>query len=184
MVFGYELKIPKDRVAVLIGKNGETKKELEEQTNTKITIDSGTGEVVVDGEDALKLYAVKEIITAIGRGFNPEYARLLLKPDYSLEIVNITEYAGTQKSLIRLRGRVIGQEGKSRKYIEHLTGVFIVVYGKTIGMLGEHQRVLLAKRAIEQLLKGSPHGNVFKWLETKLKTLSAREILDTNTLEG
>jgi len=180
MVFGYELKIPKDRVAVLIGKQGETKKELEEQTNTKITIDSGTGEVVIEGEDALKLYAAKEVITAIGRGFNPEYARLLLKQDYSLEIVNITDFAGTQKSLVRLRGRVIGQEGKSRRYIEQLTGTYMVIYGKTIGIIGEHQRVLLAKRAIEQLLKGSPHGNVFKWLELKLKTLRSREILEHN----
>ena len=31
MVFAYEIKIPKSRIAVLIGKAGSTKKELEEK---------------------------------------------------------------------------------------------------------------------------------------------------------
>ena len=34
----YELKIPKQRVAVLVGKNGTTKKKIEELTDTKIKV--------------------------------------------------------------------------------------------------------------------------------------------------
>ena len=33
--YSYELKIPKDRVAVLIGKDGEVKKSIEEDTKSK-----------------------------------------------------------------------------------------------------------------------------------------------------
>ena len=33
--YNYELKIPQERVAVLIGKNGETKKEIEKLTESK-----------------------------------------------------------------------------------------------------------------------------------------------------
>ena len=72
--FSYELKIPKERVAVLIGKKGEIKKQIEQATNTKLKIDSKEGDVEISGEDALKLYATREIIRAIGRGFNPEIA--------------------------------------------------------------------------------------------------------------
>jgi len=45
------------------------------------------GDVFVKGEDALGLYSTREIIKAIGRGFNPETAKLLLKQDYSFELV-------------------------------------------------------------------------------------------------
>ena len=34
--YSYELKIPKDRVAVLIGKKGKIKKDIGEATNSKI----------------------------------------------------------------------------------------------------------------------------------------------------
>jgi len=38
--YSYELKIPKDRVAVLIGTDGEIKKKIEVETKTQIKIDS------------------------------------------------------------------------------------------------------------------------------------------------
>ena len=72
---------------------------------------------------------------------------------------------------MRLKGRVIGQEGKSRAYIENFTETDVVVYGKTIGIIGEVERVAMAKQAIEMLLEGSPHGNVYKWLENKKREL-------------
>ncbi|MCX6707311.1 MAG: KH domain-containing protein [Candidatus Woesearchaeota archaeon] len=43
MEYSYDIKIPKDRVAVLIGKKGEVKKEIEECTKSKIKIDSKEG---------------------------------------------------------------------------------------------------------------------------------------------
>jgi len=65
MKYSYELKIPKDRVAVLIGKSGEVKKELEGLTKTEMEIDSKEGDITVSGEDALGLYSAREIIKAI-----------------------------------------------------------------------------------------------------------------------
>jgi len=50
MDYNLELKIPKERVAVLIGKNGEVKKELEEYTSAKIEIDSKEGDVKITGK--------------------------------------------------------------------------------------------------------------------------------------
>ena len=76
--FMYLLRIPKDRVAVLIGKKGETKNKLEQETNCHLNIDSKEGEIEVTGKDALGLYTSREIIQAIGRGFNPDFALLLL----------------------------------------------------------------------------------------------------------
>jgi ribosomal RNA assembly protein len=170
--YSYEVKIPKDRVAILIGKKGEIKKQLEQSTKTQIQVDSKEGEVLITGTDAINLYTTKEIIRAIGRGFNPDVAQQLLKQDYGLEIIPLD--AKNKQDMERLRGRVIGQEGKCRKTIESLTGTYICVYGKTISIIGTFNGLDLARRAINMLLGGSPHNNVFKMLEKRIK--DTREI--------
>lgn len=176
--YRYELKIPKQRVAVLVGKNGSVKKHLEEITNTKINVDSKEGDVFITGEDNLKIFTVQTIIKAIGRGFNPEKAELLLKTDYTFEVLSIHDYAKNQADIIRLRGRVIGREGKSRNKIEELTDCYLSVFGKTIGVIGLAEKTAVAKRAIENLLRGSPHSKVYHWLEQKRAELKKEEMLD------
>jgi len=173
--FGYELRIPKDRIAVLIGKKGKVKKQIEEETKTKIKIDSKEGDVFISGEDALGLFNAREVIKAVGRGFNPEIAELLLKGDYVLEMIDVKEFAGKSKNTtIRLKGRVIGEGGKSRKTIEDLTECYLSVYGKTIGIIGEPENVAAARKAVEDILKGSPHGNVYKYLEKRRRMMKRR----------
>ncbi len=175
--YSHELKIPKERVAILIGKKGETKRELEEITKSKITVDSKEGDVFIEGDDALSLFSVKEVIKAIGRGFNPDIACLTLKPDYLFELISINDFAKTQNDSIRIKGRVIGSEGKSRGHLEELTETNISVYGKTIGIIGLQENVALARRAIESLLSGSPHSNIYNWLEKQRRILKRQELL-------
>lgn len=174
--FEYELKIPKDRIAVLIGKNGEIKDQIEKETNTKLDVDSEEGDVFVKGEDAISLFSTREIIKAIGRGFNPEIAIQLIKQDYAFELITISDFASTPHTMKRLKGRVIGENGKSRKFIEEMTECSISVYGKTIGIIGETSHVSIARRAVESLLAGSPHANVYKWLERQRRDLRRMEL--------
>lgn len=174
--YAYELKIPKERVAVLIGKKGEQKRQLEHVTKTKIKVDSDEGDVSITGKDALLLYSCREIVKAIGRGFNPEIAMQLLKQDYGIEFINLSDYASTPKELQRLRGRVIGEGGKSRRTIEALTFTNISVYGKTIGIIGRLEGIPNARRAIEALLSGRKHGTVYKFLERKRKEMRLAEM--------
>lgn len=165
--YAYELKIPQERLAVLIGTDGSVKKELESLTSTAIRIDSKEGDIFITGSDPIGLYNIREIIQAIGRGFNPEIAKLLLKPDYCFEVVNLQEYCKTKNDMIRLKGRVIGTDGKSRRLIESLSEVNISVYGKTIAIIGEAQKVMVARKAVDSLLTGSTHSKVYRWLESQ-----------------
>lgn len=177
--FSYELKIPQDRVAVLIGKSGEVKKSLEADTKTSIKVDSKEGDIFIYGTDALGLYTAREIIRAVGRGFNPEIAKLLLKQDYTFESISLSEFTGKSKNtLLRLKGRVIGKDGKSRRLIEELSEAFISVYGKTVGIIGTAESSSMAKRAVEALLRGSTHANVYKWLEKKRRELKRKRIME------
>lgn len=174
--YSYELKITKDRIAVLIGTKGETKNDLERETKCRINIDSADGDVIITGKDAVTLFALREVIKAIARGFNPDLAKQLLKQDYILEIIPLNDYSKEKSHQQRLKGRVIGMEGKARNTIENLTECYISVYGKTIAILGAVEMVSVCKRAVESLLAGSPHANVYKWLERQRKLLKRRTL--------
>ena len=61
------LKIPLDRVGVLIGHNGEIKKDLEGKSGFKINIDSELGEIVIvdhEVDDPLMLIRIENIINS------------------------------------------------------------------------------------------------------------------------
>ncbi len=165
----YEIKIPQERVAVLIGKDGETKKLIEEKTGSTLQI-SKEGDVVISGEGSVLLYTVREIVQAIGRGFNPKIALTLLDEKNAMEMIDLKDVAGKNKNTMeRLKGRVIGSAGKSREEIERLTDTHISVYGKTIGIIGELETAFLAREAVAMLLKGSMHKTVYQFLEKKKK---------------
>ena len=170
MEFNYQVRIPKERIAVLLGVKGVTKKSIEKRLGIKLKIDSEDGIVDLQGDDSLDLVTGQNIIKAIGRGFNPEIALNLTDDNNQLEIIDITEYTGdSKKRLIRIRARVIGEGGKTREYIEKLTDTHIVIYGKTVGVIGNYEVVGLVRRAFEGLLSGQRHSTVYTWLEKNIK---------------
>ncbi|MBI4159220.1 RNA-processing protein [Candidatus Woesearchaeota archaeon] len=160
------LKIPKKRIAVLIGEKGKTKKKIERATSTRIIVNSEEGDVIIESEESLNIFNAKPIIQSIGRGFNPSIALRLAEEENMLEIIDITNFSKKSKrDLIRLKARLIGTNGKARKMIEMLTHTEISVYGKTVSIIGEQENTYLAKRAIQNLLQGSKHGNVYGFIE-------------------
>jgi ribosomal RNA assembly protein len=64
------LKIPRERVGVVIGKNGITKDEIENLTKTEINVDSEAGSVAISPtektEDPLAVWKARYIVKAIG----------------------------------------------------------------------------------------------------------------------
>jgi ribosomal RNA assembly protein len=162
------VKIPQERVSILIGADGKTKKKIENRTNCRIEVSDG--EVSIEGE-SLDEWVAKDIIFAIGRGFNPEKALQLNREGHVFESIDITEYANTPQSRERLKGRVIGQAGRTRKHIEKSTGAMISVYGKTASLIGPYDGVEAAKEAITRLLSGSRHGTVYRMLEKRCQSM-------------
>jgi len=146
-------------------------------TKTKIDIDSNTGEVFItsteETEDPLAVWKARDIVLAIGRGFSPERAFRLLNEGEVLEVVELTDViiGNERNALPRIRGRIIGRKGRTREIIEEMSGTEISVYGKTVAIIGNPLQVQVAKTAIEKLVKGSPHGTVYKYLERRKKDL-------------
>lgn len=169
--YSHELKIPKERIAMLIGTEGDTKRKIEEATSVKLNINSEEGDVFITGKDAFLIFSAKEVIKAIGRGFNPDVALLLLKVDYALEIITLKDIAKNKNNLKRIKGRVIGTEGKTRRVIEELMQCSVSVYGKTVSIIGRTDNASIAKRAVEMIIEGSPHNSVYRFLEKKRKDM-------------
>ena len=76
------IRVPNDRIAVLIGKSGNVKSKIETVCHVSIDIDGDTGEVLIKSQgdvEKIQPFKAMEIVTAIGRGFSPENAMTLLK---------------------------------------------------------------------------------------------------------
>ena len=75
MSFEELVRIPEDRIGVLIGKSGKIKSKIEKTCSVKLAIDSKNGEVKVFSDivdEKFQTFKALEIITAIGRGFSPQ----------------------------------------------------------------------------------------------------------------
>ncbi|MEM5777103.1 MAG: KH domain-containing protein [Candidatus Aenigmatarchaeota archaeon] len=158
------IKIPLKYKKVLL-KKPDIKEEIEKATNTKITIND---DVEIDG-DGVDVYVAKNIIKAFGRGFSLEDALKLTDDLYSLEVINLSDYANTENRIKVISGRIIGSQGKTKKYIERYTNTKIAVSGKTVSIIGKWDDISLAIEAILMFIRGSTHKTVYRWLEQNTK---------------
>ncbi|MDD3084022.1 MAG: KH domain-containing protein [Candidatus ainarchaeum sp.] len=165
-----EIKIPEERIGVIIGPQGNTKKSIMKKTNTKIEVDSMTGDVIVEGEGEDFFKAI-DIVKAISRGFSPERAFKLLEKNFLLKIINVQDFVGKNSSAQKAKkGRIIGKKGLARKEIEEKTNSLISVYGKTVSIIASTENIELAQKAIELLLKGAAYETVDSRIKDSGKT--------------
>jgi len=169
MSFEKSIRIPKDRLGALIGKSGNVKSKIEKKCFVKIDVDSDTGDVKISGLDNIENmqpFKAQEIVSAIGRGFSPQNAMMLLNEESTLHVIDLRDFAGKSTSkLERIKGRIIGEGGKARRQMEELSGGKISVYGRTVSIIGEPNQLKLAIKAITALSSGSMHGAVYNKLQ-------------------
>lgn len=167
------LKVPKERVGVLIGHDGAVKKTIEKLSQTKIEINSAEGEVTIDdreAKDPLLGLKVEDVVRAIGRGFSPERAMRIFNEENDFFIFDIHDYAGKKDTHIRrLKSRIIGRNGKTKRVLENLTGADVSIYGHTVSVIADFESMDITKRAIDMLLSGSKHASVYKFVEREMK---------------
>lgn len=167
-------KVKKARIAVLIGKDGETKSKIENSLGVEITINSSTGDVEINPDpehpnyDPLNVITAKKVVRAINRGFNPKKAELLMREGYELAVFNLMTILGkSRKRIKRIKGRIIGRGGEIRKAIEKYAECFVSVYGKTVSIVSDYENLPIARKAINMLISGAPHHTVLRYLEDK-----------------
>ena len=156
------IRIPSERIKVLIGEKGETKKMLEKKCKVKLDV-SSEGEVQLTGESA-ELYFAKDVIIAIGRGFNPRMAIKILGHDYQFYLLHLRDYLKSDNAIKRIKGRIIGEKGAMKKEIENAADCRLSVYGNTVGIIAKTDSVEYAREAVEKLIRGSKHASVYRYL--------------------
>ncbi len=176
------VRIPKERVGVLVGPDGKVKQHIEDKLTVKLDVNSELGDVniVLDekASDPSVLFRARDVVSAIGRGFAPEHAfRLIRDEDTVFDVVDLREIFGRSESDIkRIKGRIIGMEGKTRKIIEELSEADVVVYGHTIGIIGTFEQANTARTAIQMLIDGCQHHSVYKYLAKKRREIKKEKL--------
>jgi len=176
------LRIPKERVGVLIGPEGNVKKSIEEKLSVDLQIESEDGGIMImmkeKAEDPSLLFKATDVITAIGRGFSPEHAfRLVRTEEAILDVIDLrTVFGRSESDIRRIKGRIIGMEGKTRRLIEELTDSDVAVYGHTVSIIGNIEEAQAAREAVQMLIDGSMHSAVYRFLHKKRRELKKKKL--------
>ncbi len=176
-------RVPLERIGVLLGDNGRIKREIEEKTKTKLTIDTSSGSVIIEPAfqftTALDLLKAQSIVRAIAYGFSPERAFRLLEDDQVLEVIDVKQYVGDKPNHIkRVLGRIIGENGKTRRILEEMTGAYISVYETYVAIIASYEVNNVVKRAIEMLIEGRAHSTVYKYIDREMFSLKRRSLTE------
>ena len=168
------VKIPSERVKSLLGESGQTKDYLESRMKVGLRADS-EGSVEISGE-SIDEYIAKDIVKAIGRGFEPVVALRLLSDDYGFRLINLRDYADSDKAVHRIMGRVIGEKGRTKEIIKEEVGADIACFGHTIGIISRLDTLDYALEAVFKLIDGSNHSSVYAYLEKCRRKIKEDEV--------
>ncbi len=176
------VRIPKERVGVLIGPEGKVKRDIEEKLQVELKIESEAGGVEITlnekAQDPSLLFRAKDVVTAIGRGFSPDEAfRLIRNEDSVFDFIDLrTIFDRSESDIRRVKSRIIGMNGKTRRTIEELSEADVVIYGHTVGFIGTFEQVDTARNAVQMIIKGSQHHTVYSYLQKKRRELKKQQL--------
>ncbi|MFN3910318.1 MAG: KH domain-containing protein [Candidatus Anstonellaceae archaeon] len=171
------IKIPKKRVEVLEGEANSTLYHLEKVLNVKLYVEKD-GEIRIEGPSVDVFFSLP-IIKAIGRGFEPSVALKLKQENYGFNLIDLKDYAKRKEQLKRIKGRIIGKKGKTKRILEEEGQCDIAIFGSTVGIIADLEFLDVATTAVFKLIEGIPHGGVYLYLEKNKKKFKQKEFSST-----
>jgi ribosomal RNA assembly protein len=121
-------------------------------------------ELVIEG-DALSEYNAMNVMHAFARGFDFNTACKLLSDDYFFKSINLKEVLKNENHIRRIKARIIGREGKTKSYVQSVSGVDLMIYGDTVSMIGKVDEIEVALAAINVLLESGMHNKAYTLME-------------------
>ena len=129
-----------------------------------------------DKDSQNKLIRALEYFAAISFGFSADSAIAVLNcPDTKFETFHVEDCkVYNKKDKNRAVGRLIGKKGFTLNRIEKSLGVRMVVKDDGFGLLGSPSALLLAKKIVGKLIRGSNQNRVHVELKTIKDKLDLR----------
>lgn len=120
--------------------------------------------VEIEGE-SYNIYVATEAIRAFGRGFDMKTAEMLLRDGYYFSYLDIKDIARSKKRAINIKSRLIGSEGRAKKYIERVSGAHVSIYGDTVSFIGSTEALAEAETAAKTIIEGGSHRLAYSRME-------------------
>ncbi len=155
--------IPHERIRRLVERK-ELIDKVEKLCKCKIVIDKNDDFMEVRG-DAYEEYNAKNILYAFGRGFEMDIACKLHDIEYYFSSIDLGQIISSDKRIKQVKARVIGEEGRTKIYIESVSGAKISIYGDTVSFIGRIGEINEAETAVSTLVDGGTHRLAYAKME-------------------
>lgn len=154
--------IPSERIKRL-KEHKEFIARIEKLCNCRITFDDNDA-VEIKGE-AFPEYSARNIVYAYGRGFEMDVACRLYEDNYYFSSIDLGQLISSDKRIRQVKARIIGEEGRTKRYIEEVSCAKISVYGDTVSFIGSIEEINEAETAIRTLIEGGTHRLAYTRME-------------------
>ncbi len=157
-----QILIPHKRSKILL----EDKKlvaDLKKRLKCGVSVED-ENQVVLDG-DPFDEYTAKTVIQAFGRGFDLQKAYKLLQDEYFFKSIDLKQFFKTKDQIHRVEARIIGREGKTKEYIETVSGTDVSIFGNSVSIIGTLEQMKVAEAALQVLLDGGTHKKAYRVME-------------------
>jgi ribosomal RNA assembly protein len=156
--------IPKERLKIL-SDSRDTIDKICKVCNCRLFLEDGEA-VRIEG-DAFDEFTARNVVHAFGRGFDVDTACRLSNSDYYFTAIDLEQVFGNEKRIKQVKARIIGEDGRTKRYIERVSATRISVYGNTVGLIGRVEDIREAEVAINTLIEGGTHRLAYEKMESE-----------------
>lgn len=160
-----QIYIPSERIWVL-RKDRKLLDALERICKCTIDVKEEDA-VVINAPDGYGEFVARNILFAFGRGFELQDAEKLLNDDYYFNSIDIGRLLGNEKRVKQVKARIIGEDGKTKIYIESVSGAKLSIYGDTVSFIGTPSQISEAETAVDILIHGGTHRVAYSKMEAQ-----------------
>jgi len=132
--------------------------------------------IIIYYEDFYFLYKFDKFVKGLRAGFDIKEILNILDNDWDILEIDLKQvFEKKMNHIIRVKGRIIGEEGKVLEELRNRTNADIIIKDKYIYILGDSISLQSAYEGIKRIIKGEKHSTVFNYLDKYIKDLRNKD---------